>query len=124
MRTVITDKIDEKTTPVYKATIKDAEGTPIPLDQITTLTMNLWNQATRSIINSRQDQNILNLNGVIVDPTSGALKWTMAPADTTIENPALSYESRVAQFVWTYSGGNKRGTHEILFTIRNLEKVS
>jgi hypothetical protein len=114
--------IDERTTPVYTATIKDADGVPIPLNQITSLTMTLFDNATGSIINARDDQDILNTNGVVVEETSGKLIWNMSEQDTAIGNDASFYESRIGQFVWTYGSG-KRGTHEILFTIRNLEKI-
>jgi hypothetical protein len=122
MRTNLRTVIDEGTTPIYTATIKDAAGTPIPLAQITTLTLTLFDNATHSIINGRDDQNVLNSNGVMVEETSGKLTWNMSSLDTAIGNTAAFYESRIAQFVWIYGGG-KRGTHEILFTIRNLEKI-
>jgi hypothetical protein len=122
MRTTLRTEIDERTTPIYTATIKDAEGMPIPLAQITTLTLTLFDNATGSIINGRSNQDILNTNGVVVEGTSGKLTWTMSELDTTIGNTASFYESRIGQFVWTYGGG-KRGSHEILFTIRNLEKI-
>jgi hypothetical protein len=125
MRTELTDFIAEKTTQVLTCTIKDETDVVIPLDQIVTLTLTLYNQESRSIINLRENQNVLNLNNVTYHVTSGLLTWLLQPADTAIENIAKSIEVRVALFQWTFSGGGaKHGKHEIVFKIRNLEKVS
>ena len=122
-RTTGTEVIDESTTAVYTATIKDENGVPIPLAQITALTLTLFNTKSMSIINTRDDQNVLNANGVVIHPTSGLLTWNISPEDTVIENDVMTLEARVAQFIWTYGAG-KRGSHERVFYIRNLEKVS
>jgi hypothetical protein len=124
MKTEIADLIAEKTTQVLTCTIKDETDVVIPLDQITTLTLTLYNQESRTIINTRENQNVLNLANVTYHATSGLLTWLLQPADTAIENVAKSIEVRVALFQWTFAAGNKHGKHEIVFKIRNLEKVS
>jgi hypothetical protein len=123
MRTEIADLIAEKTTQVLTCTIKDETDTVIPVAQIGTLTLTLYNQESRSIINTRDNQNVLNANNVTVHSTSGLLTWLLQPADTAIETTSKSIEVRVALFQWTF-GSSKQGKHEIVFKIRNLEKVS
>ncbi len=123
MRTEIADLIAEKTTQVLTCTIKDETDTVIPVAQIGTLTLTLYNQESRAIINVRENQNVLNANNVTVHSTSGLITWLLQPADTAIENAAKSIEVRVALFQWTF-GSAKQGKYEIIFKVKNLEKVS
>lgn len=125
MRTVLTDKIPESTTPKITAVIKDEDGNPIPAASLTTLTLNLFNLSdnpTFAVINGRTDQDVLNINDVAVD-SSGNLTWSTQTADTAIQNAALNEETHRAMFSWSWNAGAKTGRHIIDMTVVNLKKV-
>jgi hypothetical protein len=48
----------------------------------------------------------------------------MDPADNIIVDTNKLIEHHIALFKWTYSGGSKRGHHEVNFSIVNLAKVT
>lgn len=120
-------EVNEKTTPTYRATIKDDQDPPqaIPLATLLTLTLTLYvvnADGTTTILNSRSQQNVLNANNVTVDAT-GHLAYTLQIADTTIANAALPFERHIALFEWTWPT-SKAGKHEVIFSVRNLTRVS
>jgi len=100
------------TTAKFSGTIKDHNGTAIPLANIATLTLRLTNSRTGTVINSRSADgtstgtggaNALNSGNVTVHSTSGAMSWNIQAADTTLQDTSRDYESYVAEFTWTYS---------------------
>jgi len=117
----------EETTAIYGTTIQDTDGNGIAAASITTLTLTLYNfdDSEKSIINSRNAQDVLNTNGVTVDG-SGVLEWTMDPADNEIMGtPGVGEsEKHIALFEYTYSGGTKAGKHEVVINVENLDKVT
>ena len=119
-------KVNEGTTFVYKATIVDENGAAIILTDITTLTLTLYDLDAGSIINTRNAQNVLNLNGVTVHATSGLLTWTATPTDNAIvtaSTPTGNYETHVALFQWTWNSGAKAGKHEMQVAVKQLLKT-
>ncbi len=122
--TELTDKILEKTTPKITATIQDENGTAIPAASLTTLTLTLYNRedSAKTIINSRNAQNVLNANNVTVD-SNGLITWSVQPLDTAILGTASSERHR-AVFEWTYNSGAKNGKYIIDMTIKNLAKTT
>ena len=116
--------VQERTTAVYIATIKDENDVGIPAASLTTLTLTLYT-ASGTIINSRDGQNVLNTNNVTVN-TEGMLTWTMQPADNAIigaNSPAI--ERHNALFEWTYGlAGIYSGKHEVYIHVTNLDQVS
>jgi hypothetical protein len=118
----VTFPVAEKTTQKYTATIKDENGTAIPAASLTTLTLTLYEQTTQTIINSRNQQNVLNLQGVTVD-AQGLLTWVMTPADNAHLGVAQK-EQHVALFEFTYAAGAKRGQAEVLFEVTNTARVT
>jgi len=119
----IAEPIAEKTTAKITFTLKDEADTVIPLDQIATLTLTLYNEESRTIINARDAQNVLNLNNVTVHATSGLVTWLLQSADTSIETATKRYETRVALFAWTFAS-TKSGKRQIRYKVQNLEKVT
>jgi len=119
--------VDERTTQKYTATIKDENGAAIPSGSLTTLTLTLYDVDSQMIINSRNNQNVLNLNDVTVD-AAGLLTWTMQPADNAILSVSLSddaTERHMALFKFTFgAGGSKAGSHELGLLVRNVGKVT
>ena len=119
----ITEPIAEKTTAKITFTLKDEADTVIPLDQIATLTLTLYNEESRTIISTRDAQSVLNLNNVTVHATSGLVTWLLQSADTSIETATKRYETRIALFAWTFAT-TKSGKRQIRYKVQNLEKVT
>ncbi len=116
----------EKTTPAYTATVKDDAGVALPAASLTTLTLTLYvinADGTTTIVNSRNAQNVLNVNNVTVD-TNGLVTWSVQVADTTFVDATLPFERHIARFDWTWSSGSKTGRHEVVLNVQNLTLVS
>jgi len=118
-----TDKFDERTTGQVSATVVNEAGTALPAASLATLTLTLYDRTSGTIINSRDNQNVLNTNGVTVD-SAGVFLWTLTPLDTIIVDATKSLETHVGLFTWTYDSGTKTGRHEIVHVVRNLTKVT
>ncbi len=117
--------VREACTALYTATLQDETHTAIPGSSLTTLTLTLYDQASGSILNSRNRQNVLNANNVTVTE-AGVLAWTMQPADNAIVNLSVAAGARerhVALFEWTWAAGAKAGKYEVFFDVQNLTKV-
>jgi hypothetical protein len=120
---VTTIVCDERESLVYTATLQDEAETPIPVGQLTTLTLTLYDATTGTILNSRNAQNILNTNNVTVHATNGLLTWTVQPADLAMVTTNMAQELHIALFSWTWASGTKVGYHEVRFLVANLENV-
>ena len=119
-------KLDEGTLAKYTATITDEAETAIALSAMTTLTLTLYDAETGTVINSRNDQDVLNTNNVTVS-SAGLLTWLIQPADNAIvgtRRRAGQYEKHVALFEYTWSSGSKASEHEVTLEIRQLDKVT
>lgn len=115
----------EQTTPRYTAILTDDEGNSLPATSLTALTLSLYvikADGTIAYVNSRNAQNVLNTNDVSVG-ADGTLIWQMVAADLTLIE-SLPFERHIALFTWTWSAGTKKGRHEIVFTVKNLQEVS
>lgn len=88
-----------------------------------TLILTLYNKLDLSIINVRNNQNVLNQNQVTYDLVTGALVWNMLPADNPIINDGISTEEHIALFVATWANGVKQMTHEVSIKVKNLGKL-
>jgi len=119
-------RVNEATTDLYEAVIEDENGDAIAAASLTTLTLTLWDKLTGTVINSRNAQNVLNTNGVTVD-ASGNLVWTMTPADNALTGTTLTngqIEEHLAEFIWTWAAGVKKGNHQVQIDVLALDKVS
>ena len=122
--------IDEDTTPDYTATLRKktnldgTPGDPIPGSVLDSLVLTFYQEYTRAIINSRDRQNVLQLNGVTVNE-AGLLTWTMTRADTAILNDALRSEPHIALFEYTFPGvtGTEYAKHVVRFNVDNQVRV-
>lgn len=115
--------INERSSFRYAGKIVDEAGNPIPGSELSTLTLTLFNAADKAIINSRDDQNVLNANAVTLNE-SGELQWSAASADNPIVGDVglgLT-EKHLAQFEWTWGGG-KRGSHILTLHVVQLHEV-
>ena len=107
--------LEEGTTAVYTATLRDADGNPIPLASMQQLTITLFDRNTSIQINDRANQNAKNMNNVTYSVDSGQLNWDIQIADTPVLNPDIQGwrpELHVARFDFYYGSG-KHDYHEI-----------
>ena len=119
----LTEPIAEGTTAQITFTLKDESLVVIPSNQIVTLKLTLFNEQSRTIINARNAQDILNTNNVTVHTSSGLVTWLLQPADTAVENFTNAFEARIALFAWTFASlGSKAGKRQIRFRVKNLDK--
>jgi hypothetical protein len=106
----MTVRVNKANSGRYRASLVDETGVPVPAASLSSLTLTLYDQRTDTIINSRDAQDVLNVNGVTVD-ANGLLTWTVLPADNPIVTRGTAEETHVALFEWTF--GSKRGSHEV-----------
>lgn len=104
-------------------TLIGADGvTPIPGSTLTTLTATLYaDDDAHTIINGRNNQSILGVNGGSVDEF-GAFVLILAPADNAILNADLPVERHTLLIQWTWPT-NQAGKFEAILPVRNLTLV-
>lgn len=102
--------------------LRDETRAVVPAASITTFTLTLTDRATDTIINGRNDTNILNANGGTLD-ASGNWTFLFTPADNQIVNADLAMEEHIALFEWTWSAGAKRGQKSVLIRVKNYGRV-
>ncbi len=109
--------VNEKTNPTHEYIILDEDGNPV---QPTALTLTYYNRDTGAIINSRDGQDVLNLNNVVI--TNGVMAWSMQVADTTIVDDTSVAEINVA--LWEWVANSKTNRHKTIIRVVNLAKVT
>ena len=115
--------LNERTSSAYSAVLTDEFGTPILLVNLASITLTLYAlDANQTIINNRNQQDILNANNVTI--TDAGLVWTIQPADFAILDNNLAIEPRIALFTYTWASGTRSAHHEVKFLVRNLAKVT
>lgn len=114
---------DELTTPTHQLTLLDELGIAIPDDDLDTLVLTFYNRADKSIINSRDAQDVDNANGVTV--VAGVVTWPMTTLETIIVDDTLVHEYHIALWQWTYSpaAATLSGKHETRMRVANLVRV-
>jgi hypothetical protein len=97
----------------YTFTIRNKAGTIVTA--LTSLTLSLWIKGTPTptYINSRNKQNVLNLNNVTF--AGGVVTWSMQPADNALAGDAD--EIHLALFEWVATGEDD--FHEIEISVPN-----
>lgn len=115
--------VNERSSFLFTGKIVDEAGSPIPGSSLSSLTLTLFNAADKSIINSRDDQNVLNANEVTVNE-SGDLTWNSVAGDSPIVGSVGigQTEHHVAMFEWTW-GSNRRGSHLLNIYVVQLHEV-
>ena len=95
-------------------TLKDQAGVVVPLADIDTITLTLYDFGTysgtvtspsRGIINGRIDQDVKNTNDVTVHATTGLVTWVMQPDDNVIVVKRRLVERHFAEFHIETTGG-------------------
>lgn len=114
--------IAEKTTQRITFQAVDEEGTALADTDLATLTVTLFDETTKQIINTRTATNILGANGGTF--SNGVFAWLMSPLDNAIVD-GRPYEYHVVLVQWTYGGGGvKQGRQPIRLMVVNLDKVT
>lgn len=124
--TQFTKILNEGSTAIYQVNLLDENETPIPASGIDSLTLHFYEleSGENTIINGRDQQNVLNANDVTVDE-NGLLTWNIQPEDGEIlgfsEN---EFEVHRAEFDCVFNGGAGRATWDIDLVYRDLRKVN
>lgn len=116
----------EETTFEYAGVLTNEKELPVPDTDLDSLTLTLYDKKTGVIINSRDNQDILNTNDGTVD-ASGNFTWQASPEDNDIIDDTLldgQLEEHVALFTWKYNSGVSTGRHQLSIFVQQLTKVS
>ena len=131
--------LTEKTSSLYRTTLVDETGALVGPSTLSALTLTLYAYDANGVLtylNSRNAQNVLNQNGVLVydtlqsgvdengQPMTYNLAWTMAPADNAIVNDSKSVETHYALFQASWGAGAKGINHPVALPVKNLALVS
>ena len=125
----------ENRTSTVQYQIQDGDGNDIPASTLSTLTLTFFDVHTSSIINGRQDQDILGplktgINNHGISPT-GLVSWFMQPVDNPIVSPFVfpegSFERHrlLINYTWDPSDGNgiRLGTREVDVLVKNMSSI-
>ena len=125
-------RVNEGGTGYYSCTLQKVSTSSLPtvtweaitLAEISALTITLYKRGVSSdtIINSRDGQSILNVNGGSVHATTGAFTMTFAGVDTAISEDSLAYEEHIAVFTITTTS-SVVGYWEAKVRVKNLRQV-
>lgn len=118
-RSELPRELIEGTTPIVDFTFKDQNDVGFKPSAVV---LTVYNQATGAIVNGRDAQNVVDLNGVTIQ-ANGVTEWRLTTDDTVIVDDTLRVETHVALFEYSWSAGAMKGKHEILLPIRNLRRV-
>jgi hypothetical protein len=116
-------RVRERSTGTYTATLQDEAEVVIPSASLTTLTLSVYDVRTGTVLNNRNNQNVLNANNVTVHATSGLLTWSVQSADNAMVS-TRSVESHIAVFEYTWASGAKRDWHRLSMLIEAEPEVS
>ena len=114
-------KVKENASALYSGQLTDLNGDNLQLSDIATLTLTLTKDSSGEVINSRNAQNILNANNVVVD-SAGYMTWTIQPADNEVLDDALKFEVHDAVFTWTWGTPVNTKRHELKIEVLNSDK--
>ena len=123
--------VKEQASGSFIATITDDLGIMLPGSLLTLLHLTVYVIRTNgvvTIVNSRDHQNVLNVNNVQVfdvlqslpDGRTYNLRWRIQPGDTTLVE-ALAFESHDFLFEWEWNSG--AGKQVGVLVVENLTVV-
>ena len=116
--------INERTTARYTSgPLRDEDGAVVAGSTLSSATLTLYDEKTGAILNSRNQQNINNGNGVSIGD-DGMISWLLVPADNAIVNQKLSVEMHIAVFDFRWDAGTSRAVHDVKILVNNIGKVT
>lgn len=114
-------EIKERSSALIVGVLKDENGTPLPASQIITLRATLYNLTTGTILNSRNAQDIKNVNGGSVDE-NGNFSLHLSAIDNIVEDTTIiGFEIHMLVIEWTY-GASKTGKETYELRVENLSR--
>ena len=125
---LLTETLLEGTTGIYSFELVDEAGVGIDSSFLSSLSVTAYDVDSGQVVNSRQDQDILNTNDGSVEtdagpPVTTTVTLEIQPEDTVILNENRLVEYRVLSFRWTWDSGQRVGRHAVQFGIENLLHV-
>ena len=119
----------ENTTAFWSGVLKDQTGAVIPSSALSALKLTHMVHDTSvlpyAVINTRNQQNVLNTNNVTVDG-AGLVTWEMLPVDNIIVDTTLTHaqqEGHVSILEFEWNAGARKGKHVINTVITQLERM-
>ena len=115
----------QATSGIYSFELVDEENVTVEASQINSLSLSYYDWSDGTIINNRQNQNVLNANDVeLITPPAlplvTTLSWLIQPEDTVILHPTQPWEIHVAVWRWSWAGLLRHGAHQMAFGVRTL----
>lgn len=101
----------------------DTLGNAIPGAALSELSLTLYEDASKTILNNADHVNILNNGRGTVD-NNGKLVILLEPADAPIIDDSVLEEWHVALVEWNYNNGLSTGRAELAFRVRNMALVT
>jgi len=123
-RVTLPGEFAEENTMRIRGRFLDDLGQPIPLVGLDSLTLTLYSDATKAIINGVENTDIRNVGRGIVSDLDGTFSVKLGVDDMIILDDSLTTETHVALIIGTYNGVPEDGfSREVVFKVRNLAKV-
>jgi len=116
-------QVIEGSTADFTATLVDDNGNPVPLASLTSLQLTYEDDFTGTVINSRQDQDVLNTNNCTFGVTDGLFTWHIQPEDTVVLDSNLRFETHSAILTWVWSGGSNQQRYQFYLQVENVGKT-
>ena len=100
--------VNEGNLALVSGTLLDEDGDPVALSTLLTLTLTLYDQATDTILNSRDAQTIKNANGGTMHATTGAFTLLLNPDDNVLVSTVAAGQTELhlglLEATWTGNG--------------------
>jgi hypothetical protein len=118
-RTYLDTILDAGTTPLFRATMKDAAGVVVPAASLTGVWITLYDKGSQAILNGWHRRDALNASGVSID-SGGVLRWVLTAADMARIDQQMQPEEHVilVEVRWTASGIPRVVYDETVFRVR------
>ena len=123
-------RVNENSSRTVTFTIQDNQGVVVPLADIDTAELTLYNLDTyvpgrspaEGIINGRDAQGVLDTNDVDIHATSGLVTWAMQPEDNPIVTTRRQVERHMAEFRFVVNAATL--VYPIEVDVVNLRKAA
>lgn len=103
----------------YVAKLVDENGDALSYEVLDTLQLTLYDSKTEDIINSRDEQNVLNTNDVTLD-CEGNLVWVWTPEDMPKILTKPDPEVHIALWRAVWNSGESQILHEVKFRVHGI----
>lgn len=94
-------RIDEGESAIITASFYDADNVQIPKSAFTSLEVTLYNKSDGAVINTRENQDIIDANGGYLTDV-GVLTLKLGPLDNIIIDADCQEEDHIVRLKWTW----------------------